>query len=537
MVCSLGMVEHRRVALIGLDGVGWSILDRFVREFELSNFDRMIRCGARGKLRSTLPPVTGPAWLAIATGLSPGETGVIDFFKLSSYYSLSSVGVADFRGRSIWDFLSVMNYKVGVIDYPLLYPAYSVNGFMVASWGGRVSLYPSDLFNGLGLDPSEYNIRVPYNHVRYDDVYRFLDDIDRALNMKLSVSKGLLKSREWDLFVDVISITDWLQHRLWHVIDVSHPLHPSGSDTEYILDRIGGCWKLIDEYLGEVMEVADDVIVVSDHGFGPHWGIFNLGRWLYDKGFVVLRKRSVSERVRGSLVRIMLSSFFLRRLLKKILPRRLVSSGRDVMLRYSEPSTYIDVEKSPVVVLGHTIPFGAIYLNRNFIDKYDEILKRIEYMLMNVRFDLNKEVDISIYRPKLIYKGRRVDKLPDIIISVNGWRSVVINDFYNDSIYIDDVFSPRLTGSHRLFGVFIAWGSDIRRDLDIGDVALYDIAPTIMHVVGLPIPSNFFGRVLTEVFDNSSEVRGREPVIVNPLYYRTRLLRRDMEAMVKRRPG
>ncbi|MGC1121421.1 MAG: hypothetical protein WBA22_10045 [Candidatus Methanofastidiosia archaeon] len=46
-----------------------------------------------------------------------------------------------------------------------------------------------------------------------------------------------------------------------------------------------------------------------------------------------------------------------------------------------------------------------------------------------------------------------------------------------------------------------------------------DISPTILHILGLPIPDTMKGRVLTEIFEESSEIRKRNPQYVPPEYY------------------
>ena len=92
--------------------------------------------GASGPLRSSIPPITAPAWLALATGLRPEKTGVYDFLIWEKgRETLRSVNSSYFSGRSIWDFLGQQDKKIGVLNYPLLRPPYAINGFMVSGLG------------------------------------------------------------------------------------------------------------------------------------------------------------------------------------------------------------------------------------------------------------------------------------------------------------------------------------------------------------------------------------------------------------------
>ena len=51
------------------------MIDRF-KDHELPCLKRIINHGLRGSLESAFPPMTGPAWLACATGKNPGKSGI-----------------------------------------------------------------------------------------------------------------------------------------------------------------------------------------------------------------------------------------------------------------------------------------------------------------------------------------------------------------------------------------------------------------------------------------------------------------------------
>jgi len=50
----------------------------------------------------------------------------------------------------------------------------------------------------------------------------------------------------------------------------------------------------------------------------------------------------------------------------------------------------------------------------------------------------------------------------------------------------------------------------VRKGIRISDVKLVDIAPTILHILGLPVPHEIDGRVITEAI--TEEVLGNNPV-------------------------
>jgi arylsulfatase A-like enzyme len=63
-----------------------------------------------------------------------------------------------------------------------------------------------------------------------------------------------------------------------------------------------------------------------------------------------------------------------------------------------------------------------------------------------------------------------------------------------------------VSSSHRMNGILIAAGPAIQRGAQIQGASLTDLAPTILYLLGLPIPPDLDGRVLTEVLVDSRPV-------------------------------
>ncbi len=109
--------------------------------------------------------------------------------------------------------------------------------------------------------------------------------------------------------------------------------------------------------------------------------------------------------------------------------------------------------------------------------------------------------------------------LLDIVFTINDWSCVVIKNFEEDFVYRENTYSPRHTGSHRLHGIFIAYGKGIKHGIKIDNIYVYDVTSTILHVFGLPIPNDVDGRVLREIFKPESEIARRKPIYADPYYY------------------
>ena len=71
---------------------------------------------------------------------------------------------------------------------------------------------------------------------------------------------------------------------------------------------------------------------------------------------------------------------------------------------------------------------------------------------------------------------------PDILLIPNG--------FYITSGFSDKVFDNfKMEAFHDQKGIFLAYGKRIKKDQRV-DARIYDIAPTILHLFGLPIPND-----------------------------------------------
>jgi arylsulfatase A-like enzyme len=77
------------------------------------------------------------------------------------------------------------------------------------------------------------------------------------------------------------------------------------------------------------------------------------------------------------------------------------------------------------------------------------------------------------------------------------------------------------TGGHRIEGIFIASGRDIASCQWVDPISIIDIAPTILHIMEVPVPSDIDGSVLFPIFKKGSSPASRSVNISPPLVPRT----------------
>jgi predicted AlkP superfamily phosphohydrolase/phosphomutase len=122
----------------------------------------------------------------------------------------------------------------------------------------------------------------------------------------------------------------------------------------------------------------------------------------------------------------------------------------------------------------------------------------------------------EVYQGEDYYYGPYAGKSPDIV--------VVLKPDYKCSSHLGSYSSvvtkapaPPFGGSHRLEGIFVASGPDILPNPEpLHNLSIEDIAPTILHLMDLPVPSDMDGRTLIDILApsvlESRPVRQGEPV-------------------------
>jgi hypothetical protein len=69
---------------------------------------------------------------------------------------------------------------------------------------------------------------------------------------------------------------------------------------------------------------------------------------------------------------------------------------------------------------------------------------------------------------------------------------------------------PEPRGHHRPEGVFLASGPGIRRSAEVAELSIVDVAPLVLHRLGLPLPDDLEGRLPLELLE-PEELERRPP--------------------------
>jgi hypothetical protein len=97
-----------------------------------------------------------------------------------------------------------------------------------------------------------------------------------------------------------------------------------------------------------------------------------------------------------------------------------------------------------------------------------------------------------------------VEAAPDLILLRHDHTYRVASRFFRqpkDSVVVREQHWRRTSGRHRPNGIFILWGPKARQGVEITGAQIADVAPTVLHLMGFPVPDDMDGRVLTEALE------------------------------------
>ncbi|MDZ7729855.1 MAG: alkaline phosphatase family protein [Natrialbaceae archaeon] len=473
--------------VLGLDGVPWQLIDRWAAAGELPNFAQLMSDGATGPLESTRPPTTPLAWPSIATGVWPDKHGIYGFQNLSEEYTHRMYTSQDLRQPPMWE--QVDPAVVG--NVPLTYPARQIEGEMVTGMMTPTRdtgfTHPPDLDDHIKSEIPDYVISIDYpNYV--DDLDRFTLAVEAMLESRRALLELLMDRHDWQLFFFVFTAPDRLQHLIW--------------EEESVLDH----YRSLDAILGQVIEYVDhhgsDLYVLSDHGFGPLESLVYVNHILEQQGY--LRRRE-DDGTRRALARLGLTRDFIKRglhwmgvsdeFLTSKLPRSLVDR---VATQFPGEHALYDVDYGETTAFVHDS--GNCYINdtarfaSGTVDPRD--IEPIKDELTTLFESVTDESDTQLLR---VFDGDDLfptdPESPDLI--VNGRDGYETRTALTDEPIGD---TGATVASHRSQGIMLCYGPSIEPGAALRGARVVDVAPTVLHGMGRPVPANVDGRVLFDAF-------------------------------------
>jgi predicted AlkP superfamily phosphohydrolase/phosphomutase len=509
-------IIKRKVAVFGLDGVTFDLIQPWLDEGRLPNLAQLMQEGAYGRLRSTIPPVSASAWASFVTGTNPGQHGLVDFtYPAEDGYEIQITNGRTRAVPALWELVNAAGGKAGVVSMPMTYPPQPLDGFMLCSFltpsqesdytyppslkaevtkaAGPFPLHMSE--KGRGQDPAIFVRAVKQM------------EIDRARAVK-----HLMQSHPWDLFMYVFETTDNLQHEVWHLLDETHPLYDPET-AERVVPEILDYYETVDGLLGEMLGLLPEdvlVVILSDHGFGPFHKFFHINNWLVDQGWLQFKRAPLSQfkRLTFKLGVTPINALKWVTRLRMGGMRKNVKRGRGggMLRRLFLSFNDVDWTRTKAFSVGN---FGQVYLNVSgkrsqgcvSTAEYEELREKIAAAAKTLRDpEDGSQVVPTVYKREDVFHGLSEERLPDLVLHTNRAKYVSFGhaDFGSNKIIEP---STGQTGHHHMVGITSLKGPGVKQTLQMEEASLLDLAPTILFYMGLPVPSYMDGRVLSEAFE------------------------------------
>jgi predicted AlkP superfamily phosphohydrolase/phosphomutase len=510
-----------KVFVLGLDGATWDVLSPLVDAGEMPNLARLRDRGARGTLSSVFPPLSPVAWTGVMTGKNSGKHGVFEFLE----YEHDPLGGRVNSSRAIkadlvWEVAGRYGKATVAGGVPMSYPPRPAPGFYLGDF-----LSPPDA-RDFASDPATFaeleralgEPYRPWSTAVHDGGHEAeaLAELTAFLEHHLKAVRFLMRRLPWDLFAFDLMAIDRAQHELWHAWDPSHRV-ARGRDLSAVRAGFVDFWKRLDDGLGAIeAELPADaaILLMSDHGFGPIEWYVNFNVWLLEQGDIALLDSFYVKQKHWFYERGMTPEWFYRQMARFGHARSRVGRFRGKQMSWVDRMAdaaflsrrHIDWSRTKAYAQGN---FGQIFINRKgrqprgcvapedvrpVIDDLKARLKQLPHP------ETGEPLVEHVYEAEELYSGPHAHLAPDLTVVLGDWRyrTIGLYDFTTHQV-ISPAFGP--TGDHRMEGVLVAAGPPFRAGATPEGATLLDIAPTILHLLGVPVPADMDGRVLTEILD------------------------------------
>jgi len=458
----------KRVVLIGVDAASWNALQTLVRQGRLPHLENLVRTGARGSLRATLPVRSPAIWTSIVTGQAADRHGVGGYvIRDPETGELLPMSISARRTPALWDITSAAGKETGVVAWYGSWPAEKVRGIFLSERLG---------FHGL-----ERRSEPPEAAGEFEALVPPTEGTSFPPAALAEIAKQILGRGAPELFLIYFGALDAVQHQSWAAFDVRRgSLLASllfGRIPAPVLDaessRIAEAYAEVDSAVGVILEAAGEdaaCFLVSGHGQGPARGpmTFSLTEVLERLGWMAFKPGT--RDVDWSLTKLFDGT---RDLKGRDLPRELVPNVQ------------------PQSALRMPGAAGGPEVRGDFMSQAARTLTEIRTAKGRRLFTKVRLVPPRGSGPPRLDVWVDMDIEADDVLLVGGARLPV-------TAVVD---KTRQTGMHRVEGVFLARGPGIRRGVRLKDAGVMDIAPTVLYLLDLPVGRDMEGRILREAIE------------------------------------
>ena len=366
--------SNKKVVIIGLDGVPYSLLRNLIEKGKLPNMKEIFSKGYFGPMKVCLPEISSVSWPSFMTGTNSGTHGIYGFMDFKpGTYELYFPNFNDLKVPTLFDELGKKGKRSIIINLPSTYPARKIPGVLISGFVAidlKKAVYPSSLLPK--LQELNYRIDIDTTRARKDPEF-LMRDLDETLKIREKTAHYLWENEKWDLFMVVITGTDRLQHFLFDAyVDENHPYHEAFINYYQKIDNFVG--RIYEKYLK--LKGEKTFFMLSDHGFTQIKTEVYINRWLYENGYLKFNTDK---------------------------PQMVSDIGPGTLAFALDPSRiYINLKKK--------YPLGTV-------DKkdYDHLRDELKQAFLEIKYE-NEPILRQVFFKEELYSGLYLDYAPDLVL-------------------------------------------------------------------------------------------------------------------------
>jgi len=317
---------------------------------------------------------------------------------------------------------------------------------------------------GLPEDTKALSYDVLDNGQYLEQAYQLIDESRTGLEYEM----GKLARRDEGVLFYYFSTLDQDSHMFWRAIDPESPLYTKELDRQFG-HALKDLYVEMDKCLGRAMNTFDirdpnfQLLVMSDHGFGPFRRQVNLNSWLYEQGYCAVNNAS--------------------------------------NLEDGEYFANVNWQKTAAYALG----INGIYLNLAGREQFgslsenqaSSVLSKIRQGLLDLRDPKNGYKVVTDVFQTSAEEKRTNPHAPDLIVGWNlgyrtSWTSI-LGSFARETITDND---DRWSGDHCIDPALVPAILFSNKKITQAKPTMIDVTATILSEHGIPIPSQMKGSSL-----------------------------------------
>ncbi len=433
-----------RIAIVGLDGLGWNTIRPLLKSYGVKNLHRLLDKSIYGVMKC-IPPLTPPSWTSIFTGVHPEKHGIHSFmktYKKGKEVKTRLYNAYDIRYPRINEILAMNNMSGLVMNHILAFPLnaqYRRNQVFVFE-SGRA---PRKLSSASSV---------------HGDIRCFESaNVDAILNLNEELTP--------DFLMAIFAKPDSIFHRNPLAV-----LNPFNEEIRRFMSKIA-------YFLDKLRREYDVIVIVSDHGFDTYLtGINMLG--IINEGLSNAKESFISKFVGFVLGQKPTKLLTYSLLVNKIHP---LSIKKYITMRERETSGNRHIRTNSMC--------GRIF--------YDVAHGASSWVICNI----DKKTAKKVYNILNNYE-RLFERLYIFPTTDDMWNLRVVPKrgyylaFENLLKRIRQPLVNIAVTRHSPNGVFIMYDKERRSGLVIKDIRTVDLVPTVLARLNLDIPSYTDGRIL-----------------------------------------